>query len=47
MQHEITNGRDPICNLKIAMVETLYASSSYHWWGPYMQPKVTRGRDSI
>ena len=35
MQHEVTNGRDPICNMKLPMV------------GPYMQHEVTNGRDPI
>ena len=34
MQHEVTNGRDPICNMKLAMVGTLF-----------MQHEVTNGRD--
>ena len=39
MLHEVTNGRDPICNMKLPMVGTLYA--------PYMQHEVTNGRDPI
>ena len=35
MQHEVTNGRDPICNMKLPMVGTLYAT------------EVTNGRDPI
>ena len=26
MQHEVTNGRDPICNMKLPMVGTLYVT---------------------
>ena len=26
MQHEATNGRDPICNMKLPMVGTLYVT---------------------
>ena len=26
MQHEVTNGRDPICNMKLQMVGTLYVT---------------------
>ena len=26
MLHEVTNGRDPICNMKLPMVGTLYAT---------------------
>ena len=35
MQHEVTNGRDPICNMKLPMVRTLY------------NMKSTNGRDPI
>ena len=47
MQHEDTNGWDPICNMKLPMVGTLYATSSYQWSGPYMQHEVTNGRERI
>ena len=26
MQHEVTNGQDPICNMKLPMVGTLYVT---------------------
>ena len=26
MQHEVTNGWDPICNMKLPMIETLYVT---------------------
>ena len=26
MQHEVTNGRDPICKMKLPMVGTLYVT---------------------
>ena len=29
MQHEVTNGRDPICNMKLPMVGTLYVTERY------------------
>ena len=35
MQHEVTDDWDPICNMKLPMVET------------YMQHEVTNGRDPI
>ena len=47
MQHEVTNGRDPICNMKLPMVGTLYATRGYQWSGPYMQHEVTNARDPI
>ena len=47
MQHEVTNGRDLMCNMKLPMVETLYATWSYQWLGPYMRHEVTNGRDPI
>ena len=47
MQHEVTNGRDHMCNMKLPMVGTLYATSSYQWSGPYMQHQVTNGGDPI
>ena len=47
MQHEVINGRDPICNMKLPMVGTLYATRSYQWSGPYMQHEVTKSRDPI
>ena len=47
MQHVVTNGRDPICNMKLPMVGTLYATCSYQQLEPYMQHEVTNGRDPI
>ena len=47
MKHEVTNGRDPICNMKLPMVGTLHATLSYQWSGPYMQHEITNGRDPI
>ena len=47
MQHEVTNSRDPICNIELPMVGTLYATRSYQQSGPYMQHEVTNGRDLI
>ena len=47
MQHEVTKSRDPICNMKLPMVGTLYATWSYQWSGPYMQHEVANGRDPI
>ena len=47
MQHEVTNGRDPICNMKLPMVGTLYVTLSYQSSGPYMQHEATNGRDPI
>ena len=47
MQHEVTNGQDLICNMKLPMVGTLYATLSYQWSGPYMQHEFTNGRDRI
>ena len=35
MQHEDTNGWNPICNMRLPMI------------GPYMQHEVTNGRESI
>ena len=29
MQHEVTNGRDPICHMKLPMVGTLYVTERY------------------
>ena len=47
MQHEVTNGRDPICNMKLPMVGSLYVTWSCQLSGPYMQHEVTNGRDPI
>ena len=47
MQQEVTNSRDPIRNMKLPMVETLYATWSYQSSGPYMQHGVTNGRDPL
>ena len=47
MQHKVTNGRNPICNMKLPMVETLYATSSCQWSRPYLQHEVTNRRDPI
>ena len=35
MQHEVTDVRDPTCNIKLPTV------------GPYLQHEVTNGRDPI
>ena len=45
MQHDVTNGRDPVCNMKLPMVGTLYATRSYQCLGLYMQHEITNGRD--
>ena len=45
MQHEISNPQDPICNMKLPMVGTLYATWSYQWSGVHMQHEVTIGQD--
>ena len=37
MQHEVINGRDPICNIRLSTVGTVL----------YMQHKVTNSRDLI
>ena len=47
MQDEVTNGRDPICNMKLSMVGTLYATWSYQESGPYMRHEVINGRNPI
>ena len=47
MSHENNNGRDAICNMKLPMVGTLYATKRYQWWEPYMQHTVTNGHDPI
>ena len=47
MQHEVTIGWYPICNMELPMVGTLYVTCSYEWSGPYMQHEVTNGRDPI
>ena len=51
MQHEVTNGQNPICNMMLPMVGTLYATCRYQWSGPYMQHEATNsrgnGRDPI
>ena len=47
MQHEVTNSRDPICNMKLPMVGTLHATSSNQWSGPYMKHEVPNGQDPI
>ena len=44
MQDEVTNGRYPVCNMKLPMVGTLYATWSCQWSEPYMQHEVTNGR---
>ena len=47
MQHEVANGWDPICKMRLPIVGTLYATNGYQWSGPYMQQTVTNGRDPI
>ena len=47
MQQEVTNGRDPVCNMTLPMVGTLCATRSYQWSRPYMQHEVTHGPEPI
>ena len=47
MQHEVTNDRDPICNMKLPMVGTLYATWSFGYSVPYMQHEVANRRNFI
>ena len=47
MQHEVTNGWDPICNMSLSMVGTLHAAWGYQWSEPHMEHEVTNGRDPI
>ena len=47
MQHEVTNGWDLICNMKLQMVGTLYATWSSQWSEPCMQHKVANDRYTI
>ena len=47
MQHEVTNARDPICNMKSPEVGILYVTGSYQWSGLHMQHEVTIGQDPI
>ena len=49
MQDGVTIGQDPICNMKLPMVGTLYATciNSYQCSGPYMEHEVPNGRDAI
>ena len=41
MLHEVTNNRDPICNMRLPMAGSLYVRWGYQWLGPYIQHEVT------
>ena len=47
MQHEVSNSRDTICNIKLPIVGTLYVARSYQWSGLHLQHEVTNGRDPM
>ena len=47
MQHEGTNVQDPICNMELPKVGTLYATSVYQFLVLYSQHEVTNGWDPI
>ena len=45
--HEVTTGRDPICNMRLPIVGTLYVTGNYQWSGSHLQHDVTNVRDPI